>query len=499
MSYLPYQLNSFTLLASFKSHVFKQKPQVFDYNVTQFFRDYGLKPPQNYAFKQASYQDLYAEFSKYNEAEDLNISDKYLLPIQEILTSRFLPITSGCNILDISDVVPLITRNTSNGAVIAPVFKYKGDYIDATDDSPICNALVQSYILWKHFYPSIFTVYPKETIAQLDKIIAGKVRSFLISPLDYNICVMRLCCDFNHKLAQTAGTHPIFVGYNIFNGGWHRWIADRKAKGKSWWAIDLSQCDSRVSNQFMWLEQELRFGSFSPEFQTEENHKRLKNFWSDQIYAHVWYDGMILRKQNGNSSGWPNTIQTNSLYLYCVFVYCWLRYNEENYKKFRMAEFDDLVSLMICGDDAVFHFLEDGAALIKYAVELGAIVKLEASVPRDITENSFCSQITIVVNHNGRQFYVPKLDSEKIIASWYLGCKKQYVRLTFARTAQLMVTAVFDNELFEIMSNFMTQLNTNHRTREELQLPVPDKMGTTWDSVRSVWKTRQQILDLYTF
>jgi hypothetical protein len=502
---IPFQLKSFHHLFSVDSRHVGSDPrparQLDDPFVRRFFQKESIDPPSGYLFNNAKYEDCYGEIMKYPRAPHYYFSQYYYDIIEKGFFARFLPFTIGSQLLSFNDVLPLIDPKTSPGFGYRRYFKTKDDMINWRVDSSTPLKLPFSSLhgicedLWRNPYPSIFSVYPKEQTVTVEKYERKKVRTFIISPLPFNVNLMRYTSDFNRRLNDSVLKHPVFVGFNEWYGGWDAFIRKCKRVGSSWYALDLSQCDSTVLNQAIFMEFELRFNSFASCYQTPEHYERFRTYVSDHVFAHISIDGHVYRKSNGNSSGQPTTIYTNSFFLYILLYYCYLRYKSDRREPISEVSFNTDLYSFICGDDALFHFIGNSSRLLMYATELGATVKLDCASPRDVTENAFCSRSTILLDHHGQKLYAPVLDESAIRATWFYGMSRCSLRMSYLRTTQLMVLAFPHKRLYSEMSSYIQHLFEEYS--DELTSENRDVCKLAWLEVAPSLKSYTQIMEQY--
>jgi len=461
----------------------------YDKYVNQYLNSINVSPPSDWARTNTQLQNVAGEVVKYEERKHYFASKSNYDIALEYMIKEWLPITRGCHILTLEEAVDLVDMTKSPGRPWTDQpynFKTKGDMWKALGLEPHVQ-------LREKLYNSIFTIYPKSMVAEIEKILNRKYRSFCVAPFPFHLNLLCFSAEFNYKLVKNPETQPVFVGFNEFEGGWHSWQTSKQHHGMSCYCFDISKCDSTVLEDSYSLENEVRWESFLVDERTDENRKIFNHLVWDMWYSYMWYGGFIIRKRGGNASGSTNTIETNSMHVFNLFIQSYLKWCRDNNQGHSYSNFKSHFDMSVCGDDCVFYTDLPALEIVTNMTEFGIQIKLESSVPRLWRDNTFCSRETIVVKYKGRLLMVARLSKEKLFASWCFGIRDGSLHLSYIRTSQLMMQAVYWPDLYVLMDGFLQWcvLNTNIQTA-----PV-DALGYSWIIDKTVVKSHSQILELY--
>jgi len=475
------------------SNIQRNKLELFskekDVHVCKYLYSIQKIESDKWARTNTKMRNIASELTKYEDRNYYGFDDEKLEIIRDFCFREWLPLTRGCNVLSFEECILLVDMTKSPGRpwTDAPYFfKTKGEMW-------VKLGLAPHIQLRDDLYNSIFTVYPKNMVAEKEKIINKKYRSFCVAPFPYHLNMMRFCCEFNHRIALNPEDQPMFIGFNEFDGGWHSWQMKKK-KFKKCYCFDISKCDSTVIELFYYIEFLLRWESLRKEDQTDENYKIMWFLWWDMWYCYLWYGGFILRKRGGNASGTTNTIETNCVHVFCLFVLAYLHWCKDyNDNKYSYEEFKEHFEIVICGDDCIFYTDLDVKIILNYMTLYGIQLKVESYEPREWKDNTFCSRTTINTKYKGRNLMVATLKKDKIFASWCYGTKNISIQLSYVRTCQLMIQAIWYDDLFQMMEDYLIWIVRN----SNIQTAPSDCLGYDWKIIKTVGKSVSEILELY--
>jgi len=267
----------------------------------------------------------------------------------------------------------------------------------------------------------IWNSFLKEELRKIVKIEQGDIRQINGCPVEFKLAMNTYCLDQNTKFYDAHLKTASAVGMNKFHLGWDR-LYRKLSRYPMGYALDVKRWDSHFPSCLFDAIRAFRFQCLDERFQTPEHFKRFSNLY-DQIVnsATVMSWGEVVSTRLGNPSGSPNTVVDNTLGLYALVAYCWIRSCQDEGVSPEYSEFDEEVVLALYGDDNTFSASERGLRYLhperikKHALELGFAVTSDGDDPKPIIELDFLSS-KFVRLQNGIVVWKPK-DSEKAKAS----------------------------------------------------------------------------------
>ena len=149
----------------------------------------------------------------------------------------------------------------------------------------------------------------------------------------------------------------------------------------------------------MWGCAMLRWKMLREVDKTPENLRRLKTYYRNLVNSLVvTAEGVLVFKLTGNPSGSVNTINDNTLILYTLLAYAWIRLcdSKPDYK-----EFENNTAKILVGDDNTWtvsdwaHEFYNGRSVIAEWTQIGVTTTTDSLEPRPASELDFLSAHTI--------------------------------------------------------------------------------------------------------
>jgi hypothetical protein len=234
-----------------------------------------------------------------------------------------------------------------------------------------------------------YTNFVKEEVRPGDKLRSNKLRGVMCAPVDHVITGIRLFADMNKKFYESHLKTSSAVGLSSRNGTWHL-VYQSLSVFSHGFSLDESGYDATLHPRLFHYVKEFRKMCVDQAYWTKIDH-----YYDVIVNTLVRFpDGLVFRKRGGNPSGSVNTISDNTLILFLLFSYAWIKITGCDYKLFKKH-----VCCMLYGDDNTFTVSKDfinifNAASVKQAfAEFGVVVKNEGKDldPRPVHELEFLS------------------------------------------------------------------------------------------------------------
>jgi hypothetical protein len=268
------------------------------------------------------------------------------------------------------------------------------------------------------FHDFVWQVSQKYELRPLEKLLEGKIRTFLCAPVDLVVFNTMYGLNFNENFYRSRSYSPSMVGMSKYYRGYHDLRLDllKSGKLKIFW-FDYSKFDKRISSYVMLIVRQLRrkkinFSDFS----------QLQVYLSLSmavVFSNIAFeDGSVHRKFGANPSGNTDTIVDNTLINIFLFIWFLLQY----YSMEEVLDLLSLVSFHAFGDDGIYSPPDSHADVINnknfFAFLQSRCFVAEGNLePGCIDDAEFLSHTFYMLDG----FCYPRLDTDKMISSLLLG------------------------------------------------------------------------------
>ncbi len=307
-------------------------------------------------------------------------------------------------------------------------------------------------------YTFLFTSSLKEEVRPAEKILENSIRTFLAGAVDGTVNGNRLFADMNEKMNASHLQSSSGVGMSTLKGNWDRLYRKLNLFRKGY-ALDESQYDSSLRAYMMWGCARLRWRMLRQEDQTPANMRRLRTYYRNLVNSLVvTAEGVLVYKLTGNPSGSVNTINDNTLILYCLLAYAWIMLCPHETS---LIEFESNTAKVLVGDDNTWtvsdwaHDFFNGKAVIEVWNVIGVTTTTDSLEPRTAEQLDFLSAHTIF--YRGQA--VPVYDRTKLMTSLlYAPVAHHSPAVTLTRAAALLTNGWTDTQFRRFCRDFITWL-----------------------------------------
>ncbi len=371
-------------------------------------------------------QAAYISLSKYGKAEVLMTSDRVvdLNKAWEWTMRQFLPYMSGARIVSLEEAIAHLDLSTSSGAPFNFRYKTKKELFDM--DPNITEWLKQDWEnLANYDWTCIFSSSLKEELRPLEKIAQNSIRTFTAGPVDATVHGTRLFVDMNERLYDSHLKSASTVGMSPLGGNWHK-LYQKLNVFPNGYALDESQYDSSLRAFLMSGCAKLRWLMLDNEYQTPENLIRVKTYYRNLTHTLIMTaEGNLIFKKLGNPSGSVNTVSDNTIILYWMLAFAWIRTAPKDVCTY--TDFELNTAKCLLGDDNTWtvsdfaHEFYSAKTVIEEWKYLGITTTTDSMEARPAVELDFLSAHTVFL----KGYAVPLYDRNKLMQSLLYAPKKQ--------------------------------------------------------------------------
>jgi len=346
-----------------------------------------------------------------------------------------------------------------------------------------------------------YTLSPKSELRKISKIEKDDFRAYTAANWRNTCAGIGACGDMCAKFYDSWAHSPAFVGGSTFNSCWDV-LFKRLSKHPNAAECDETAWDATIHS--VWIEalREVMWGFVKPSQQSAVNKLRFSNLFKEISHSLiVCPNGDLFWKEQGNPSGSFLTIVTNTLILYMIFCYAWLKLAPEELQDF--DSFDRNVELALCGDDNLFTVSDcckgffNVEAIVTIWKEMGIIAKREAMSEGPLYERKFLSQRTRLLKGTA----VPYPDYDKVISSmiWHTNAHHG-VKWSYIKACSLRITSYMEprcRDLFDSYIKYMERVYVNELKAEPSKTAT--KIDFHWDVLSKMYKTDMELMALYIY
>jgi len=356
-------------------------------------------------------------------------------------TSRHFGVYMGdSRVLGYEEAKEHLDMSTSSGAPFNIHYKDKRELFEKDPNIDTWLQADWETMALDPLWTCLFTNSLKEELRTEVKMQENSIRTFLSGGVDAVMHGTRLFVDMNEKMYASHIKSASAVGMSPYKGNWDQLYHKLNVFSKGY-ALDESQYDSSLRVFLMWGCARMRWNMLAGEDQTIENFQRIKIYYRNLVNTLiVCPDGVLVLKKTGNPSGSVNTITDNTLILYTLLAYAWIR-KSKGTEFHTYVEFELNTAKALVGDDNTWtvsdeaHEFYNAVTVIEEWRHLGVTTTTDSLEPRKAAELDFLSAHTIFLNGKA----VPVYDRTKLMTSLlYAPSKHITPATTLERTAAML-------------------------------------------------------------
>jgi len=354
---------------------------------------------------------------------------------------QFGPIMQNSRIISVEEAIDHLDMSTSTGGPFNIHYPTKKEMFEK--DPEIVQWLKNDWevLASDPEWTCICTNSLKEEMRPQEKLDENSIRTFTAMANDSTVHGTRLFVDMNEKMYDSHLTTASAVGLSPLKGSWNRLYHKLKRFSKGF-ALDESQYDSSLRCYMMWGCAQFRWKMLRQEDQTRANLQRCRTFYRNLVNTLILTpEGLLVFKKTGNPSGSVNTISDNTLILYALMAYAWIKTSRktemEGYESFE-AE----TSKALVGDDNTWTVSDracefyNATTVIAVWKTLGITTTTDSMEPRIPEDLDFLSAKTVFLDG----IAVPLYDRAKMMNSLLYAPKKNITpATTLERTAGMLL------------------------------------------------------------
>jgi len=426
-----------------------------------FLEEKGLPLPTGYGVINPSLDAEYKSLSKYDKPPpDLDPQD-WLLATQWMY-SHFGPYMMGSKIATQEEAITETDKSTSPGYPWNRRYRTKAEMLN----DPVSSPAIADF--WDRLaspdcVPPLWSCSQKVELRKDEKIRDNKIRTFTASPIELTIASSRVHLHMTNKFYEHSAKTWSFVGTSPFFGNWNILFRRLSKFFLNGFALDESDYDASLFIQAFIAVRNFVWDNLAVEDKTPENQVRIWNIYNFIIFSViVTSKGELLRKFLGNCSGGTETIKINTMVLFMLKAYSFIRTARAAGKEPTYDFFMSNVEAVLNGDDNTFTVSDEvlpfyNATSIKKEWDaIGITTKTDDYNPRPVKDLDFLSHTFHydTVSHT----WVPRPDSSKILCSLLYGSDLDDVRFHLLRAAALYITSYYNEECRNTIRMYMEWL-----------------------------------------
>jgi hypothetical protein len=394
----------FPLVCQIKRNPRYTNKRIMDPQLKCFVDETNKTIPLEWSLPTPNEEASYKSLAKYGKdllpmssqmVKDMNLAWTYT-------TRHFGLYMANARVLGFEEAKMKMDMSTSSGAPFNQLYKTKQELFEKDDE--IDKWLQEDWETLGNnpMWTCLFTNSLKEELRTVEKIGENSIRTFLSGGVDAVVHGTRLFVDMNEKMYESHLKTSSAVGMSPFKGKWDTLYRKLKAFRKGY-ALDESQYDSSLRCYMMWGCAKLRWEMLAPEFRTKENLIRIQNYYRNLVNTLViGPDGVIILKKTGNPSGSVNTINDNTLILYTLLAYAWIRTVDEDLRSY--TGFEEHTAKALVGDDNTWtvsdeaHVYYNAVSVISEWKAIGVTTTTDSLQPRKPEDLDFLSAHTVFLD-----------------------------------------------------------------------------------------------------
>jgi hypothetical protein len=464
-----------------------------------FLSDRNLEKPKGFQMAHLSSDACFKSYAKYDRGQPF---------LREVPWRRAIAWTykkylfmGNSEILDKKVVLTEMDKTSSCGYPGNILFPNKTEFLESASEKLLDDYFKIIGTVNEKQIVALWKVAQKRELISDEKILAGKVRTFTASSVEFSVAANRMFLHQNnimnnHHVLRTNTASTSFVGATKFAGGWHK-LYQKLSKHPNAFELDESSYDSSLFQRAMVAVMEFRWNCLKPEHKTIENRRRVEHLYSSMIHSICVLENRdILVKNTGNPSGSTNTINDNTLILDMLFNYAWLCSCEDLDVETSLQHFEDNVEPVFNGDDNTYTCSDEVLRVIEPRIvekiwsDIGVITNTPSYASRKVEEVKFLSHGFHWDQDTQKWYPVP--EENKILCSLAYASETDDIRWHYLRACALRIESFWNLSLRNLLNSYIIWLDQEFDSKLCGEL-----RGIKMEHIRGLYMTDEQILALY--
>lgn len=454
----------FNIVCSMERHPRYQLQRGIDCNVKMYIDNEGIAMPESWGLPFPNSEAAYKSLAKYAKPI-LKMDEEAVYDMNlawDWTEKHFGMYMKDSEVVSLQEARDHLDMSTSSGAPWNVLYPKKKELFEK--DPEMDKWLEEDWNLLgvDPTWTCVATNSLKEELRTAEKMAQNSIRTFTSMPVDATIHGTRLFVDMNEKMYNSHLQSASVVGMSPFDGNWNT-LYKKLNKFQNGYALDEKEYDSSLRVFMMWGCAQFRYKMLAQKFRTPENKLRIQTYYRNLINTLILTpEGIIIQKKTGNPSGSCNTITDNTLILYTLMAYAWIRTSKKNNVELTNYEdFENHTRKALVGDDNTWtvsdeaHCFYNAVSVIDVWKTLGVTTTTDSLEAREAEYLDFLSAQFLPMSG----VMVPIYDREKVMNSVYYAPKKQHSPcVTLERTAALLSIGWTDLQIRKFCRDLISYL-----------------------------------------
>lgn len=333
----------------------------------------------------------------------------------------------------------------------SPGFPYNLDYTTKGELLEMCGDLwlMDAFESWKSKpYQGTWKQFLKEEIR-----LKGKdTRGIVSCPIDIEYFMQRFFLLQNKGFYSAYLQTPSMVGISRDKLEWEK-LFRYLNKFNEGFTSDVSKFDSKMLEVLMFCVRDIRKTLLKSDQKWAEPF--IDYCYDYACFSVVLIDNMLIQKEGGNPSGWPNTTVDNTIVNFILMAYAYLELNPSH----ALNDFMTHVRLALYGDDNKNTFDQEKCVyhpdLVAQVLntDFGYVVKHDGL--QDVLKGDFLSASFTPVEFSGHTIHVPVFDKTRMLSHIFFTKIGSSLLREFLRLASLRAINCFVPEIYIPLENWL--------------------------------------------
>ncbi len=462
---------------------------------TQFQKETLVEFKEEYLFANYNFEAGYKSASKYCKKQPV-LDFPAFHCAWEWMCKHFTH-CMGSEVCSWEDACQMANKTSSAGYPWSKKFPTKGSFLNQGMEvlekrwEELQGMGQPSPVLWKS------SVKTELRSVEKLKTVPPSLRTFTASSVEHTIPLARFCLDFNERFYSNSNQTWSFVGSTPYLRGFDR-IMKRLEKHPNGFCLDESSYDCSIFRMAFEGVVAFRWNCLKKEHRTPANKRRLIHLYNDIVFSYMVLDsGEIYQKTTGNPSGSANTIVDNTLVLFCLLAYAFIKLAPSGVS---YEFFIENVEAALNGDDNTFTVSNlvvpwfNAKAVSEVWGSIGVTTRSETGSWEPVEPQKLEFLSSTFIKHKG--CYLPCPDYHKVMCSLKYGADIHDPRYSLMRAYALRLPSWPNKQCRLVLEKYIVWLR-DHFKDELCGVLSIEGQKMTMNDINSIFKTDSDIEGLY--